>query len=184
MIDTHCHLAGDEFADDLDDVVAARRAAGVSGALVILAADDEQDIERRADGGGALARRPVVDRRAPACGRAVRRRSRRGGAAGRRRRSRRSRCARALGEIGLDYHYDFAPRDAQQAVFREQIGSRGDAALPIVIHTREAEDGHVPDPERGSRRARSAASSTASPATGPWRGARSTPDSTCRSPAS
>ena len=48
--------------------------------------------------------------------------------------------ARGLGEIGLDYHYDFAPRDVQQAVFREQIRLARRRRLPIVIHTREAED--------------------------------------------
>ena len=48
--------------------------------------------------------------------------------------------ARAIGEIGLDYHYDFAPRDVQQTVFREQIGLARRLRLPIVIHTREAAD--------------------------------------------
>ena len=48
--------------------------------------------------------------------------------------------ARAIGEIGLDYHYDFAPRDVQQQVFREQIRLARRRSLPIVIHTREAED--------------------------------------------
>jgi TatD family hydrolase len=48
--------------------------------------------------------------------------------------------ARAVGEIGLDYHYDFAPRDVQQQVFREQIRMARRRGLPIVIHTREAED--------------------------------------------
>jgi TatD DNase family protein len=47
---------------------------------------------------------------------------------------------RGLGEIGLDYHYDFAPRDVQQQVFREQIRLAKRRRLPIVIHTREAED--------------------------------------------
>src|SRR5688500_11063168 len=46
---------------------------------------------------------------------------------------------RAVGEIGLDYHYDFAPRPAQQQVFREQIRLARRRRLPIVIHTREAE---------------------------------------------
>jgi TatD DNase family protein len=48
--------------------------------------------------------------------------------------------ARALGEIGLDYHYDFAPKDVQQEVFRLQIRLARELDLPIIIHTREAED--------------------------------------------
>jgi TatD DNase family protein len=48
--------------------------------------------------------------------------------------------ARAVGEIGLDYHYDFAPRDIQQQVFREQIRLARRLSRPIVIHTREAEE--------------------------------------------
>ncbi|MGI8992491.1 MAG: TatD family hydrolase [Bryobacteraceae bacterium] len=44
----------------------------------------------------------------------------------------------ALGEIGLDYHYDFSPRDTQRAVFLEQLRIAREAAKPIVIHTREA----------------------------------------------
>ena len=47
---------------------------------------------------------------------------------------------RGLGEIGLDYHYDFSPRDVQQAVFGRQIALARERRLPIVIHTREAED--------------------------------------------
>ena len=46
----------------------------------------------------------------------------------------------AIGEIGLDYHYDFSPRDAQRRVFREQIALARDLKLPIVVHTREAWD--------------------------------------------
>jgi TatD DNase family protein len=48
--------------------------------------------------------------------------------------------SRALGEIGLDYHYDFAPRDVQQEVFRRQLDLARRRGLPVVIHTREAED--------------------------------------------
>ena len=47
---------------------------------------------------------------------------------------------RGLGEIGLDYHYDFAPREVQQEVFRQQIRLAKQRRLPIVIHTREAEE--------------------------------------------
>ena len=46
----------------------------------------------------------------------------------------------ALGEIGLDYHYDFSPRDVQHTVFVEQMKIARDARKPIVIHTREAWD--------------------------------------------
>jgi TatD DNase family protein len=46
----------------------------------------------------------------------------------------------AIGEIGLDYHYDFSPRDVQHAVFVEQLKLAGRAGKPIVIHTREAWD--------------------------------------------
>jgi TatD DNase family protein len=45
---------------------------------------------------------------------------------------------RAVGEIGLDYHYDFSPRDVQMSVFRRQLEIAREARLPIVIHTREA----------------------------------------------
>jgi TatD DNase family protein len=44
----------------------------------------------------------------------------------------------AVGEIGLDYHYDFAPRETQKAVFIEQMAIAAAAHKPIVIHTREA----------------------------------------------
>ena len=43
----------------------------------------------------------------------------------------------ALGEIGLDYHYDYSPRDVQLSVFRQQM-EIARARLPIIIHTREA----------------------------------------------
>lgn len=46
----------------------------------------------------------------------------------------------ALGEIGLDYHYDFSPRDAQKRVFAEQVALAQEAGLPVVLHVREAFD--------------------------------------------
>jgi TatD DNase family protein len=46
--------------------------------------------------------------------------------------------AAAIGEIGLDYHYDLSPRDRQREVFRAQIRLARDLRLPIVVHTREA----------------------------------------------
>ncbi len=46
----------------------------------------------------------------------------------------------AIGEIGLDYHYDFAPRERQRDVFRNQISLAVRRNLPIVVHTRESMD--------------------------------------------
>ena len=139
MIDSHCHLAGEEFAADLDAVVRRARDAGLAHALVILAADDDAEIERAArvrdlwpdvrfsigvhpHAAGTFGDTPpaaagLVDNRIDLEPR-----------------------ARAVGEIGLDYHYDFAPRDVQQQVFREQIRLARRRGLPIVIHTREAEE--------------------------------------------
>jgi TatD DNase family protein len=139
VIDSHCHLAGEEFADDLSDVIARASAAGISGALVIVGAEDEEEYQRAAAVTGAWpgARLSIgvhphtagrfADEPAAAATLVEARLAT-------------MPTARAIGEIGLDYHYDFAPRDVQQAVFREQIHLARRNNLPIVIHTREAED--------------------------------------------
>ena len=46
----------------------------------------------------------------------------------------------AVGEIGLDYHYDFSPRDIQKKVFEEQIVLAKELDLPIIVHDREAHE--------------------------------------------
>lgn len=46
----------------------------------------------------------------------------------------------AIGEAGLDYHYDFSPREAQAASFRVHIKAARIAGLPLIVHSREAED--------------------------------------------
>ena len=46
----------------------------------------------------------------------------------------------AIGEIGLDFHYDYSPRETQREVFRRQIRLAREVGLPIVVHTREADD--------------------------------------------
>jgi TatD DNase family protein len=139
MIDSHCHIAGPEFADDLDAVIQRARDAGLAHAFVVLAADDEPELARA---GEVAARWPDVRfsigvhphaagkfaSDPPGAARAV------DAAIGA------QPLTRALGEIGLDYHYDFAPVHAQQHVFREQIRLARKRRLPIVIHTREAED--------------------------------------------
>ena len=142
MIDSHCHLADEVFAPDLDAVVARAREAGVERALVILAAgdakaaDQAQRLEqlwpevRFAVGvhphqAHAFADSPeravdIVKAQIAA-----------------------TPSVRAIGEIGLDYHYDFSPPDVQRAVFRSQIRLARELQRPVVIHTREADEDTV-----------------------------------------
>ena len=139
MTDSHCHIAGQEFAADLDAIVERARAAGVSRALVILAAEDDAEI----------ARAGTVSQAWPECRFAVGVHPHHAhlfgadpaaAAAKVAERLDRLPSARAVGEIGLDYHYDFSPREVQHAVFRVQVQLARSRDLPIVIHTREAED--------------------------------------------
>jgi TatD DNase family protein len=51
-----------------------------------------------------------------------------------------ARGAVAIGECGLDYHYDHSPRDRQRAAFSAQLTLAGELGRPVVVHTREAED--------------------------------------------
>jgi TatD DNase family protein len=46
----------------------------------------------------------------------------------------------AIGEAGLDYHYDYSPRETQRAVFRRQLEIAQELDLPVIVHTREADD--------------------------------------------
>ncbi len=46
----------------------------------------------------------------------------------------------AIGEIGLDYYYDFAPKDVQKRMFREQLRIAKSAKLPVIVHNREADE--------------------------------------------
>ena len=139
MIDSHCHLAGSEYAADLEEVVARARSAGLTSALVILAADDQEELARA----GAVAtvwpevrfsigvHPHAAGKFADAPGSAASQVD--AAIAG-------QPLARAVGEIGLDYHYDFAPRDVQQAVFAAQLRLARRRGLPVVLHTREAEE--------------------------------------------
>jgi TatD DNase family protein len=139
LIDSHCHIAGPEFAGDLDGVIDRARAAGLRRAMVILAADDEPELCQAAEVSSrwrdvrfAIGVHPhAAGTFAPDAAESARRVSESFLA---------QPLARAVGEIGLDYHYDFSPRDVQQQVFRVQIRLARRLKRPIVIHTREAEE--------------------------------------------
>ena len=139
MIDSHCHLADVTFQDDLAEVVLRAREAGVTDGLCILAAEDPGELERSA--------------RVAACWPEVRfalgaHPHQAGQFAGRVAsiegvlRSAVSDAPRicAIGEIGLDYHYDLSPRDVQREVFRQQVALAREWRLPVVVHTRDADD--------------------------------------------
>ena len=138
MIDSHCHLADEAFVPDLADVVARAQAAGVSAAMCILSADEADEVTRAADvrraWPAALFAAAVHPHRAGAYG------GRAADAAAATRSAVQAADAVAVGEIGLDYHYDFSPRDVQRDVFAAQIALAVELDKPVVIHTREATD--------------------------------------------
>jgi TatD DNase family protein len=139
VIDSHCHLADDAFVDDRADVIERAKAAGLTHALCILAAENEIEARRAHElaviwpalrfavglhphQAALFADREAdIDRFLRAAIAALPQ-------------------VRAIGEIGLDYHYDFAPKAVQQAVFRQQLHVARALDLPVIIHTREAED--------------------------------------------
>jgi len=138
MIDSHCHLADEAFAGDVAEVVARAQAAGVAGAMCILDATDEAEHAR------GLALRMGWPGLSLSVGVHPHKAGQFAGQA-----SGSATCvatqigrlgARAVGEIGLDYHYDFAPRETQREVFAAQVALALDHDLPVIIHAREADE--------------------------------------------
>ncbi len=63
-----------------------------------------------------------------------------------------------IGETGLDFHYDLSPRDVQAEVFRAHIDAAQRTGLPLVVHTREADEAMARDAGGGLRRRRRSSS--------------------------
>jgi len=133
LVDSHCHLDHRKFDNDRDAVIQRALSAGVGILVAIGTGEGPHDL----DAGLRLARQhefvyatagvhphdaAKADEAAWAKLAGIAREPKVVG----------------IGEIGLDYHYNFAPPDVQQAVFRRQLRLAMDVALPIVIHTREA----------------------------------------------
>jgi TatD DNase family protein len=133
LFDSHCHLTDERFADDVDAVLERARAAGVAGLVSI--ASDAADAAAAA----ALAARHTdvwctagihphaadsgdADARARVSALAAEER------------------VVALGETGLDYHYDNAPRDVQRRLFDWHLALAATTGLPVVVHSRDAEE--------------------------------------------
>jgi len=134
FIDSHAHLADPAFGADRDEVIARARAAG---AVAIVAIGESLAAAARAREVAAAhpgfvrftagvhphdaasfdpARDPDVIRDEVGRG------------------------AVAIGECGLDYHYDHSPRDLQRRAFAAQLAIAAETRRPVVVHTREAED--------------------------------------------
>jgi TatD DNase family protein len=135
LVDTHVHLDDSKFDTDRDEVVERARAAGVECMMAIGSGNGPPDLEtaiRLAERyPGLYATIGVHPHDASKVQPETFARLRQ--LAGQPK-------VLAIGEIGLDYHYDFSPRDVQRAVFERQLEIAAAAAKPVVIHTREAWD--------------------------------------------
>jgi len=131
LVDTHCHLTGREFASCLDAVIDRAVAAGVNRMITVGtdAADAQAALalaRRRPELSAAAGIHPHEAGRAVPADLDVLARV-----------WAEPRCV-AVGEIGLDYHYDFSPRDVQRDWLRRQLDAAAATGLPVVIHSREA----------------------------------------------
>lgn len=132
LIDTHCHLDFPDLLSEVDAVVARARAAGVGRIVTI-----STHLARRASYMALAERFPNVfftvgthphnaaDEPEVAVDEIM--------AA-----SRHQKCV-AIGEAGLDFHYDKSPREIQRRVFRRHIAAARGTGLPLVIHARDAD---------------------------------------------
>lgn len=133
ITDTHCHLDFPDFSADIEGVIARARAAGVHRMVTIStrvrkAAVYQQLAERFENVFFSIGTHPHQAAEEPdvTLDEIIRL-------------SQHEKCV-AIGEAGLDYHYDKSPRDMQAASFRLQIAASRQTGLPLVIHARAADD--------------------------------------------
>ncbi len=135
LVDSHVHLDDEKFDTDRDAAIERALAAGVECMMAIGTGGGPPDLEvatRMADRNPFLyATIGVHPHDASKAGEETWARMRALAAHAK---------VLAIGEIGLDYHYDFSPRDVQRLVFEQQLALAAECGKPIVIHTREAWD--------------------------------------------
>jgi TatD DNase family protein len=131
--DSHAHLADAAFTGDRGAVVSRARSAGARGIVCIgeSLATAEVAVELAADNPGFVFATAGVHPHDAATFDASRDIPRLRELLGQ--------CV-AVGECGLDYHYDNSPREAQRATFSAQIALAAELDKPVVVHTRDAED--------------------------------------------
>jgi TatD DNase family protein len=133
VADSHSHIDMPQFDADRGAVVERARAAGVETMLVVGGVD--------ADGGHRRAIQVGAQFGLPASAGVHPHEARLATAATYDELRGLARDGRivAIGEIGLDFHYDHSPRDAQRDVFRAQVRLARETGLPVIVHTREAD---------------------------------------------
>ncbi|HVF68709.1 MAG TPA: TatD family hydrolase [Pyrinomonadaceae bacterium] len=137
FIDSHAHIDGEEFDADRAEVVGRARAAGVRAILNVGTGDPhggnfERAVAVAVEFEGVYAAAGVHPHDARLYDDAAEKRLLevlRG-----------SERVVALGEIGLDYHYDNSPRETQREVFARQLRLAAELGLPVIIHSREADE--------------------------------------------
>lgn len=132
LIDTHCHLDPSCFDEGATDVLARARSAGVSAFVCVGVgglAQSERAVSLASEVPDVVATVGVhphdASESTETLDAAIRDLAR-------------STLVVAVGEIGLDYHYDHSPRDVQAEVFRRYVRLAREVKKPIVIHTRNA----------------------------------------------
>lgn len=133
LIDSHVNLHSAQFADDQAEVIARARSAGVALMVTIcdrVSAFDAVHAVAMAhdDIWCTVGTHPHEARENPALSAADLI-----ALAGRPK-------VVGIGETGLDFHYDFSPREVQAAVFRQHVAAARETGLPLVVHSREADD--------------------------------------------
>ena len=133
LVDAHCHLGDAAFDADRDAVLDRARAAGVGHIVVI------------GGSAGASERAAALARATPGLSATAGVHPHEAGSwspetARRLRELLADPCVVAVGETGLDYHYDHAPRDAQRRAFEAQLALGAELGKPVVVHAREADD--------------------------------------------
>ncbi len=133
LVDSHCHLDFDDFEEDLEDIIARAKENGVT---TILNAGNNI---------GELQQQLALSEQYPFIYTAV-------GVHPHNASEYEHIIAQdiinetghkkvvGIGECGLDYYYDYAPRDTQIRIFKEQIKAAQETGLPLIIHTRDADD--------------------------------------------
>jgi TatD DNase family protein len=133
IVDTHCHLGDAAFDLDRDAVLARAWAAGVGHLVVIgtTVADSERAAALAGSRPGLSATAGLHPHEAKAWSPETAERLKALLALP---------VVVALGETGLDYHYDHSPRPAQQRAFEAQLALAAEVGKPVVVHAREADD--------------------------------------------